>query len=132
MIPFLAPLLCSSIRWRRRPQKSLFQRCHRRTRSLVQRTLPTTTASNTEPAFAFARFERLHMILIARTERRPAPPLRRRRNAESDGLCRRTHVRVTAERSTERALAVPECHRACAQFGDALRCGCAEAQEVRA
>ena len=101
----------------------------------MQRTLATPTASNIQPTFAFARFERfLLMIPIPRSEqRRPgAPPLQRRRNAESDVLCCSTHVRVATERSTEGALAGPECHRARAQFGDALRRGCAEAQEVRA
>ena len=105
----------------------------------MQRTLPTTAAGNIQAAFAFARFE--HLLLIPRAEQCPgaracararAPPLQRRRNAESHVLRRDTHICVAAKRSTERALAGPECHRACAQFGDALRRGCAEAQEVRA
>ena len=137
MLLFLALLLCTPIGWRRRqrrPQNSLFQRCNRCTRSLVQRTLASTSGSNIQPTFTFARFERILMIPIPRSEQRcpGAPALQRRRNAESDALCRSTHVRVAAERSAERALAGPECHRARAQFGDALRRGCAEAQEVRA
>ena len=137
---FLALLLCSSTGWkRRRPQNSLFQRCHHRTRGLMQRTLPTTAAGNIQAAFA--RFE--HLLLIPRAEQCPgacarararacAPPLQRRRNAESHVLRRDTHICVAAKRGTERALAGPECHRACTQFGDALRRGGAEAQEVRA
>ena len=68
--------------------------------------------------------------MIPQTEqRRPRdPPLQRRRNTESDALCRRVHVRVAAEHSTERTVAGPDCHRACLQFGDMLRYGCTEAQ----